>query len=123
MTGTLCKKKKKKIVSNINKYSTWSVQNFIISRFVSIKSTRPQSQVLPLVERVVNDFESLLIMFIFSHLLHQFVADGIDFSLQTLLALGCIVVKGKVKPQQVVQGAVVGDSVSFLCRDFETLTK
>lgn len=54
----------------------------------------------------------------FPHLLHQFVAYGVDLSFETLLALGKIlVIKGKVKAQKVLQGRVVGDAISLLCRN------
>lgn len=47
-------------------------------------------------------------------LFYHFVADGIDLGLDALLALCVLVVQRKVEIQQVVQGAVVRGSISFL---------
>lgn len=47
------------------------------------------------------------------HLLNQFVADGVDFGLHTLLAFRVVlVVNGRVDTQNVVQGAVVSHSLN-----------
>lgn len=43
-----------------------------------------------------------------THLLHQFVADGIDIGLDDFLTLcSVLLVKGEVETQQVMQGAMI----------------
>lgn len=53
------------------------------------------------------------------HLLNQFVADGIEFGLDTLLALRVVlVVNGRVDTQNVVQGAGVSHSLNVFYTGF-----
>lgn len=72
---------------------------------------------LPLVEGRYISSNHLHESLFFPHLLYQFVADSIDLGLDALVALSSVlVVKGKVETQQVVQGAVVRDYFSILCK-------
>lgn len=74
--------------------------------------TNHHDQVLPLLEAWYISLSLLLS----SHLLDQFVPNRIDLGLDALVALSCVLeVKWKVETQQVVQGAMIRNSVSFLC--------